>query len=416
MKLLFHRMASRQIVVSGNVRCLRCFLQHLTHQRMCAEGILVRHLHHHIRCTDAAFRTAAIAAQRRRINALCLQNIHDDSLDFPADCRSDQAVYRRGGVSGRIQLMEPVADLPVDGSAGFSSKIQNFISGRIQNDAGMVVVLLHHLLRFFLPAAIEEIREVIPVLLLMPHIGQLIHDKQPVLIAGSKHLRAHGMVRAADGIEAGLLDFTGTLPFCCGKGSSADDSIVMMDAGSSLLHRLSVEAKSALAIQCQHAKTRPDGFFIHHFLCFAQNKLNIIQIRILTIPKLRILNQNVLTKRLGILRENSENHAVFRRLLPGSRQCPDRFQHHFMCFSGEVLHLGFHLGNRRLTNFSRGDTNRILHNVHFISNQKIDIAVNTASGVPAAVGIGIVGDHLDFILFPGAKITVQHRIEAAVAV
>ena len=157
MKLLFHRMTSRQIVVSGNVRCLRCFLQYLTHQRMCTEGILVRHLHHHICCTDAAFRTAAIAAQCRRINALCLQNIHDDSLDFPADCRSDQSVYRRCGVSGRIQLMEPVADFPVDGSAGFSSKIQNFISGRIQNDAGMVVVLLHHLLRFFLPAAIEEI-------------------------------------------------------------------------------------------------------------------------------------------------------------------------------------------------------------------------------------------------------------------
>ena len=87
-----------------------------------------------------------------------------------------------------------------------------------------------------------------------------------------------------------------------------------------------------------------------------------------------------------------------------------------MCFSGEIFHLGFHLGNRRLTDFSRGDTNRILHNVHFISNQKIDIAVNTASGVPAAVGIGIVGDHLDLILFPGAKITVQSGIKAAVAV
>ena len=105
--------------------------------------------------------------------------IHD--LRQPVSCRKS-AVDSVGGITGRIHLMEFVAQHTACLKALLRADLENLIARRVHNHAGMVVVRLHHMLDIALPVSGEIDGIIIAYLALVPHIHQFVHhiDAQPV--------------------------------------------------------------------------------------------------------------------------------------------------------------------------------------------------------------------------------------------
>ena len=109
-------------------------------------------------------------------------------------------------------------------------------------------------------------RKIICILVIRPHIRQFIHYEDSVFIARIQHRLAHRMMRTSDTVESGFFHLTAASLFRFLQRCGANDSVVVMDAGSAQFYLLSVDAESMLRIQFQFADTKRLMYFVKFFL------------------------------------------------------------------------------------------------------------------------------------------------------
>ena len=94
----------------------------------------------------------------------------------------------------------------------------------------MVAVLDHHRVDVGAPPVGERVRVVVVRLGLGPHVEGLVHDEHADAVARGEHLPAHGVVRAAQRVEAGVLQLL-DVPFVgSGDRRASEHAVVVVDA------------------------------------------------------------------------------------------------------------------------------------------------------------------------------------------
>ena len=251
--------------------------------------------------------------------------------------------------------------------------------------------------------------------MLVPDVGQFVHDDQTVLITGTEHFRAHGMMGAADSIESGFLHLTGSAFFRVGKGGRADDTIIVMDAGTLLFDHHTVDAQALLCIQGKGAQTDLVAEGIQHRIAGQDLDLKIVQVRGIDIPECRRCNAQILAHRFLVLREQGQCYGIF--FYYRTIEAKHRLDRDLLLGTGQVDQFAFDLddGFLRRGQF-RGGTDTIVQEMYVIAHQKVDAAVDAAAGIPAAVRRGIVGDYLDLVGSTVMQQILRLDIEARISV
>ena len=112
----------------------------------------------------------------------------------------DAAAHGAGG----IEAVEVRGHLAREGNALGFAGLRHLVAGGIHDDAGVVVVLLHHLPKVVLPPVLQMQRVVVLGLVDVPHVHVFIHHQHAQPVAGFQQIGGCGIVGAADGIEAGI--------------------------------------------------------------------------------------------------------------------------------------------------------------------------------------------------------------------
>ena len=113
----------------------------------------------------------------------------------------------------------------------------------------MVAILAHHRIDLGLPAIGEDQGVVVVVLRHRPHVEGLVHHEHAEAVTGAEHGPAHGVVGAANGVEAGSLqdlDPTFLRPL---DGGRAEHAVVVVDAGAPKLHRLTIDPQTVTSVE-----------------------------------------------------------------------------------------------------------------------------------------------------------------------
>ena len=165
-----------------------------------------------------------------------------------------------GHIAGGIQLMEGVHQLFVHFMSGGAANLGNLVAGGVQHHTGMIVILAHHARHLILPDKREIQGKIVGVLLLAPHVRQLVHDQNAQFVASPQHGLGGRVMGAADAVEARFLQFQQAEFFRRLQGGRADDAVVMMDAGAPQLDGFAVDAQALFGGKGQSAQA--DAFFV----------------------------------------------------------------------------------------------------------------------------------------------------------
>ena len=126
----------------------------------------------------------------------------------------------------------------------------------------MVVVLLHHVRHILLPEGIKELHIVMLGLVDVPVVDVLIHHQQADPVADLQGRFGAGVMGRADGIVAVFLQ-NPQLPFHrIGMADSAQQTMVMMDAGTPENHPLPIHFQAVLS---PGQASDAEGLFCHIF-------------------------------------------------------------------------------------------------------------------------------------------------------
>ena len=141
--------------------------------------------------------------------------------------------------------------------------LRDLVADRVEDDARVVDVLAHHRLDVALPPLREVERRVEVGLALGPHVGQLVHDEDAVPVAGVEHRPAHRVVRAAQRVEARLLQQLDAPLLGAADRRRAEDAVVGVDARAAELDRLAVDPQPTLGVERQGPDAEGDGVVVH---------------------------------------------------------------------------------------------------------------------------------------------------------
>ena len=165
----------------------------------------------------------------------------------------------------------------------------------------MIAILQDHLAQIILPVAVKF--QGIAVLPggLAPVVKGLVHDVHPQLVASPEHALTDGVVGAADGVEAGLLQDPHLAVGRCFKIAGAEDAVVMVDAAPAQERALSVDGEAGFGAPGQLADAEGDLLFIKDFAVLRERNNSLVQMGMLLAPQLGIGNreQTVAAASLG---------------------------------------------------------------------------------------------------------------------
>ena len=99
-----------------------------------------------------------------------------------------------GNRAGTIQRMQIVRHLFCQGNPLWLRRFGDFIAGGIQDDAWMVVVLLHHILQILLPPLRKVIHIVMQGFVDIPVINVFIHHQHAEPVADLKRCLGTGIM------------------------------------------------------------------------------------------------------------------------------------------------------------------------------------------------------------------------------
>ena len=376
----------------------------------------VRRVSHHKR-HHGIQRAGSLFFLSLRLSGFHLLHLRHDILHDQAHLRAGRqhTVDGIGGKPVRIHLMEQIADMAVDLRASRSAQIRDLVSCGVEHHAGMIVILLYHALHFRIHMLQEIQGIVVGVLMFGPHIRELIHDQHTILVAGIQHRLAHGMMGAPDTVKSGLLHLTAPALLRFGQSRGSDDAVVVVDTGSSEFYLFSVDAQAMLRIQLQPADPEVLVRLIQQLLAGVNLHLTLIEIGVVAVPELRVFDADSLNHFLLLLTEHGHNGGIFSHnlIVKGNRA----YHIYLLSVSGEILHIHADLHHRRLRIHGRGgNPHAVRRDMDSRSNHQIDIPVDTAAGIPTAVGLHIVRDDHDLIVCAIVQIFVQNYIKIAVSV
>ena len=255
----------------------------------------------------------------------------------------------------------------------------------------MVVILLHHVRHILLPESIEELYIIMLGLVDVPVVDVLIHHQQADPVADLQGRFGAGVMGRADSVVAILLQ-NPQLPFHRIRvADSAQQPIVVMNAGTSENHPLSVYFQAVVA---PGQGTHTEGFFRHILTkCHSSG----IEVGRFHTPQLGIGNLDVhapLSAGTGNLLLTVQNLNLDS---PGDRGTHPYFHH------GRV-------------NGDGADSDAVQFNMCLGRSPQLHRAVDARAGIPPGIGlIRIPGDHLNGV-FTGAQEGIQLHIEIGIAI
>ena len=91
--------------------------------------------------------------------------------------------------------------------------VGDLVADAPHHDGRVVAVAHQHRGEVALPVVLEELRIIVDVLGLLPHVRKLIHHQQAQLVAGVQEIAGRRIMGAADGIEAGVLELANAAVF-----------------------------------------------------------------------------------------------------------------------------------------------------------------------------------------------------------
>ena len=255
----------------------------------------------------------------------------------------------------------------------------------------MVVILLHHVRHILLPESIEELYIIMLGLVDVPVVDVLIHHQQADPVADLQGRFGAGVMGRADSVVAILLQ-NPQLPFHRIRvADSAQQPIVVMNAGTSENHPLSVYFQAVVA---PGQGTHTEDFFRHILTkCHPSG----IEVGRFHTPQLGIGNpdfESLLTADGGNLFLTVQNLNLDS---PGDRGTHPYFHH------GRV-------------NGDGADSDAVQFNMCLGRSPQLHRAINTRPRIPPGIGlVGVPGNDLNGV-FTGAQEGIQLHIEIGIAI
>ena len=91
--------------------------------------------------------------------------------------------------------MQEVSHLFGQGDAALLGSLADLIAGRVEHDAGVVVVFFHHVGQILMPPVVEIIHVVMLGFVDIPVVDVLVHDKHTLAVALGQQRLGAGVVR-----------------------------------------------------------------------------------------------------------------------------------------------------------------------------------------------------------------------------
>ncbi|MBQ1754921.1 MAG: hypothetical protein II002_08290, partial [Bacteroidales bacterium] len=125
----------------------------------------------------------------------------------------------------------------------------------VEHHTGVVVVLVHHVGQVLPPPLIEVFHIVVQGLVDVPVVDVFVHDQHAQPVADLQRGLGAGVVGRAQGVVAVLLQNADPALQGVGMAGGAQQAVVVVDAGATEDHSLSVQAQTVLApAQSPHTK------------------------------------------------------------------------------------------------------------------------------------------------------------------
>ena len=126
----------------------------------------------------------------------------------------------------------------------------------------MVAVLPHHRVDVGGPPVGKRLGVVVVHLGFGPHVEGLVHHQHAEAVARVEHPPAHRVVRAAQGVEAGVLQDLDAAFVGPRDGRRADHAIVVVDARPAELNCFAIDAQAALGVDLNRADAKGRGLAV----------------------------------------------------------------------------------------------------------------------------------------------------------
>ena len=269
-----------------------------------------------------------------------------------------------------------------EGDALRAGGLRHFVAGRIGDDARMVVVLLHHILKVLFPPVFQIGDIVVLRLVHGPRIGELIHHQHAETVTGVKDGFGAGIVGAPQRIVTIFLVKSHLALFRLRERAGTEESVIVMDAGTAKDHPLPIDGQAVRRIpgQCSDAEG-----LLHHVV--PERHAGGVQVRMFGIPELRVRNTDLEVYQL--LAADVGFHS------DGLLTVQDL--HADLAGLGDTdLHIYY-----TLTIILCVDPDTVHGDIFFSACPYVDRTVDAGARIPAAVGlIRISGNDLEFVLFP----------------
>ena len=260
----------------------------------------------------------------------------------------------------------------------------------------MIEVLVHQGGQVLPPALGHVLGVVIPGLVDIPHVGVLVQHQHAQRVAGVQQSLGAGVMGGTDGVIARLLQQPHLPHFGVWKRNRPQNTVVVVDAGTTEDDPLAVDAKAVFAVAGDGANAK--GLLPH---ILSENYTAGVALGGVRTPQLRV-------------RERDVHCTAGLALACCLSQLPVSVQNRDLSCAGADQGESYADGG---ANVVQGlNLQAVKRDVLFGQNVEPHRAVDTRAGVPAGVGlVGVAGDDPDMILTVCSKQAVQSHEKAGVA-
>ena len=309
----------------------------------------------------------------------------------------EEDVDAAGDRAGIIQRMQVVRQLTGELDALLLRRFADLVARGVQDDARVVVVLVHHVGDVLLPPLVKVRHIVVFRFVDVPVVDVLVHHQHTEAVARVQQCFRARIVRAADGIVAVFLQQADAALLALRIAARAEDALVVVDARALHNDALAVEEN---ALFTPRKRADAEGLQV---LVAAEADAAGVEVRVLHVPQLCV--------------GDSQRQGDFPRRVRGSG-CSlllARKHIHRHVPRADGAHGDLH---RRGIDGHRADANAVQGDMLLlIRRPQHHRAIDARAGIPAAVGlIAVAGNHTQLVLLVKADAVGQVRIEIRVAV
>ena len=309
----------------------------------------------------------------------------------------EEDVDAAGDRAGIIQRMQVVRQLAGELDALLLRRFADLVARGVQDDARVVVVLVHHVGDVLLPPLVKVRHIVVFRFVDVPVVDVLVHHQHTEAVARVQQRLRAGIVRAADGVVAVFLQQADAALLALRIAARAEDALVVVDARALHNDALAVEQNALFA---PRKGADAEGLQV---LVAAEADAAGVEVRVLHVPQLCV--------------GDSQRQGDFARRIRGGG-CNLLFARkhiHRHAPRADGAHGNLH---RRGIDGHRADANAVQGDMLLlIRRPQHHRAIDARAGIPAAVGlIAVAGNHAQLVFLVKADAVGQIRIEIRVAV